>query len=64
MKYWKEVWNRKKIDRELERRVERLETLVMEFVNELGYTVSIDSLNPDWQYPEIVKKDAKRKKED
>ena len=56
MKYWKEAWNRKKMDRSLERRVERLETLLMELIDELGYAVSVDSLDPDWQYPELIKK--------
>ena len=43
--------------KKLEKNVRDLECIVMALIEKLGYAVTIDDLNPEWQYPEIIKKE-------
>ena len=45
----------------LEKRVNELESLVFKLIEETGYAVVIDDLNPEWQYPELIKKPEEKK---
>ena len=58
---WRELdFGRKK---KLEKNVRDLECIVMALIEKLGYAVTIDDLNPEWQYPEIIKKEKEEKDE-
>ena len=58
---WRELdFGRKK---KIEKNVRNLECLIMALIDKLGYAVTIDALNPDWQYPEIIKKEKEEKDE-
>ena len=45
----------------LEKRVIELESLVFKLIEETGYAVVIDDLNPEWQYPELIKRPKEKK---
>jgi len=49
--------------KKIEKSVRDLECLVMALIDKLGYAVTIDDLNPEWQYPEIIKKEKEDKDE-
>jgi len=55
---WRELDFDKK--KKLAKRVGDLESLVMALIDKLGYAVTIDDLNPEWQYPEIIKKEKEK----